>query len=75
MHDESTKWTTLTEFVKYLGREKLCEIEETPKGWFITYKPRDKEEQLRERMELEKKQKEEEEGNEDSELASHVEAK
>ncbi len=61
VHMNATKWTTLTEFVKYLGREKLCEIEETPKGWFITYKPRDKEEQLRERMEMEKKQKEEEE--------------
>ena len=61
VHMNSTKWTTLTEFVKYLGREKLCEIEETPKGWFITYKPRDKEEQLRDRMEMEKKQKEENE--------------
>lgn len=61
VHMNSTKWTTLTEFVKYLGREKLCDIEETAKGWFITYKPRDKEEQLRDRMEMEKRRKEEDE--------------
>ena len=61
VHMNATKWTTLTEFVKYLGREKMCEIEETPKGWFLTYKPRDKEEQLREQMILEKRRKEENE--------------
>ena len=32
----STKWLTLTEFVKYLGREGKCKVEETPKGWYIT---------------------------------------
>ncbi len=32
----STKWLTLTDFVKYLGREGKCKVEETPKGWFIT---------------------------------------
>jgi len=32
----STKWLTLTEFVKYLGREGKCKVEDTPKGWFIT---------------------------------------
>lgn len=32
----STKWLTLTEFVKYLGRTGLCKVEETEKGWFIT---------------------------------------
>lgn len=31
----ATKWYTLTEFVKYLGREGKCTVEETPKGWFI----------------------------------------
>ncbi|CAK8540967.1 unnamed protein product [Lathyrus sativus] len=39
----STEWATLTEFVKYLGRTGKCKVEETPKGWFITYIDRDSE--------------------------------
>ncbi|KAG0467607.1 hypothetical protein HPP92_018590 [Vanilla planifolia] len=37
IHMNSTQWATLTEFVKYLGRTGKCKVEETPKGWFITY--------------------------------------
>lgn len=37
----STKWYTLTEFVKYLGRTGQCKVEETDKGWFITLVHRD----------------------------------
>lgn len=36
IHMNATRWLTLTEFVKYLGREGKCKVEETPKGWFIT---------------------------------------
>lgn len=36
IHMNSTQWLTLTEFVKYLGREGKCKVEETEKGWFIT---------------------------------------
>jgi hypothetical protein len=36
IHMNSTCWLTLTEFVKYLGREGKCKVEETEKGWFIT---------------------------------------
>ena len=36
VHMNSTKWLTLTEFVKYLGKEGKCKVEDTPKGWFIT---------------------------------------
>jgi hypothetical protein len=39
VHMNSTKWTTLTEFIKMLGREGICEIDETPKGWFLIYRP------------------------------------
>lgn len=46
----STKWTTLTEFVKYLGRTGKCKVEETPKGWFITYNDRDSETMLKEKL-------------------------
>lgn len=46
----STQWATLTEFVKYLGREGKCKVEETPKGWFITYIDRDSETLFKEKM-------------------------
>mmetsp|Transcript_11650 Transcript_11650/g.22096 ORF Transcript_11650/g.22096 Transcript_11650/m.22096 type:complete len:399 (+) Transcript_11650:275-1471(+) len=35
-HMNSTKWTSLTEFVQHLGKEGICKVEDTPKGWFIT---------------------------------------
>ncbi|CAI5940455.1 unnamed protein product [Closterium sp. NIES-64] len=43
VHMNSTKWLTLTEFVKHLGREGLCKVEDTPKGWFISYIDREPE--------------------------------
>jgi DNA/RNA-binding protein KIN17 len=35
IHMNSTKWLSLTEFVKYLGKEGKCRVEDTPKGWYI----------------------------------------
>ncbi|GJX55406.1 KIN17-like protein [Tanacetum coccineum] len=43
VHMNSTQWATLTEFIKYLGKTGKCKVEETPKGWFITYIDRDSE--------------------------------
>lgn len=37
----STRWLTLTDFVKHLGREGHCKVDETPKGWFIALIQRD----------------------------------
>ncbi|KNC70250.1 hypothetical protein SARC_17228, partial [Sphaeroforma arctica JP610] len=34
-------WETLTEFIMHLGKEGLCVVDETPKGWYITYIDRD----------------------------------
>ncbi|KAF7144381.1 hypothetical protein RHSIM_Rhsim05G0153700 [Rhododendron simsii] len=50
VHMNSTQWATLTEFVKYLGREGKCKVEETPKGWFITYIDRDSETLFKEKL-------------------------
>lgn len=50
VHMNSTKWLSLTEFVKYLGRTGKCKVEETPKGWFITYIDRDSETLFKDRM-------------------------
>lgn len=36
-HMNATRWETLTGFVKWLGREGYCEVDPTPKGWFIRY--------------------------------------
>lgn len=33
----STKWVTLTEFVKYLGKEGIVRVDETEKGFFISW--------------------------------------
>lgn len=50
VHMNSTRWATLTEFVKYLGRAGHCKVEETPKGWFITYIDRDSETLFKDRL-------------------------
>ncbi|KAJ3108957.1 hypothetical protein HDU97_009690 [Phlyctochytrium planicorne] len=36
-HMNATRWHSLAEFVKFLGREGYCEIDETEKGWFIQW--------------------------------------
>ena len=42
-HMNATVWETLTDFVMYLGRTGKCEVDETEKGWFLTYIDRDPE--------------------------------
>lgn len=37
VHMNSTQWASLTAFVMYLGKEGKCIVEDTPKGWYITY--------------------------------------
>lgn len=37
VHMNATIWETLTDFVMYLGREGKCEVEETERGWVVTY--------------------------------------
>jgi DNA/RNA-binding protein KIN17 len=39
----STQWETLTDFVKWMGKEGHCVVDETEKGWFIQYVDRDPE--------------------------------
>jgi len=35
IHMNSTRWLTLTDFVKHLGSSRKCNIEETNTGWYI----------------------------------------
>lgn len=37
LHMNATKWLTLSDYVKYLGREGICVADETEKGWYVTY--------------------------------------
>ncbi|KAE9411250.1 hypothetical protein BT96DRAFT_961216 [Gymnopus androsaceus JB14] len=36
-HMNSTRWVTLTEFIKHLGRSGIAKVDETEKGWFIAW--------------------------------------
>jgi DNA/RNA-binding protein KIN17 len=41
IHMNATHWTTLTEFVQYLGKTGKCVVEETERGWMVSYIQRD----------------------------------
>uniref|UniRef100_A0A146L1N4 DNA/RNA-binding protein KIN17 n=1 Tax=Lygus hesperus TaxID=30085 RepID=A0A146L1N4_LYGHE len=63
LHMNATQWETLTEFVKWLGREGKCVVDETEKGWFVTYIDRDPE-TIRLQEAIAKKEKLEKDDNE-----------
>ncbi|CAL8340076.1 unnamed protein product [Arctogadus glacialis] len=56
VHMNSTQWETLTDFTKWVGKEGLAKVDETPKGWYIQYIDRDPE-TIRRQEELERKKK------------------
>ncbi|XP_058479596.1 DNA/RNA-binding protein KIN17 [Solea solea] len=58
VHMNSTQWETLTDFTKWLGREGLCKVDETPKGWYVQYIDRDPETIRRQEEEARKKKQE-----------------
>ncbi|KAG8939230.1 hypothetical protein FRC04_006807 [Tulasnella sp. 424] len=37
LHMNATRWVTLTEFVKHLGRTGVARVDDTEKGWFIAW--------------------------------------
>ena len=49
VHMNATQWLSLTEFVKYLGKEGKCRVEDTPKGWYITLIQKDPFEEIGEK--------------------------
>ncbi|CBQ70352.1 related to RTS2-Basic zinc-finger protein, involved in UV response and DNA replication [Sporisorium reilianum SRZ2] len=36
-HMNATQWTSLSEFVKHLGREGIVQAEDTDQGWYLTW--------------------------------------
>ena len=67
-HMNSTKWTSLTEFIKHLGREGIATVDETPKGWFLTYVPEDREEKMRQQSQKRKQRAQEDASARDARL-------
>lgn len=63
LHMNSTKWYSLTEFCKWLGRTGQCTVDETEKGWYITYIDRDPETLARQEK-LARKEKQEKDDEE-----------
>ncbi|KAF8886221.1 domain of Kin17 curved DNA-binding protein-domain-containing protein [Gymnopilus junonius] len=37
LHMNATRWVTLTEFVKHLGRTGVARVDETEKGWYLAW--------------------------------------
>ncbi|KAJ3219434.1 hypothetical protein HDU67_001265 [Dinochytrium kinnereticum] len=70
----ATRWHSLAEFVKMLGREGYCEIEETEKGWFLKWIDKSPEALARQAA-IEKKERSErsEEERESKLLAEQIE--
>ncbi|XP_054624842.1 DNA/RNA-binding protein KIN17 isoform X2 [Dunckerocampus dactyliophorus] len=58
IHMNATRWETLTDFTKWLGRQGLCKVDETPKGWYVQYIDRDPE-TIRRQEELARRKKHE----------------
>lgn len=56
IHMNSTKWLTLSDYVQNLGRQGICVVDQTEKGWFVTYIDRDPE-TMRRQEEIQKKNK------------------
>lgn len=65
VHMNSTRWVTLTGFVKWLGKTGKCVVDETEQGWYITYIDRDPETIMKEQKKLKKQkmEKDDEERN------------
>lgn len=65
VHMNSTRWVTLTGFVKWLGKTGKCIVDETEQGWYITYIDRDPETIMKEQKKLKKQkmEKDDEERN------------
>ncbi|NXK59722.1 KIN17 protein, partial [Sylvietta virens] len=62
IHMNATQWETLTDFTKWLGREGLCKVDETPKGWYIQYRDpetirRQQEQERRKKQDLDDEEK------------------
>ncbi|CAG2115124.1 unnamed protein product [Medioppia subpectinata] len=49
LHMNATRWVTLSGLVKWMGRKGICHVDNTEKGWFITYIDRDPEKVMKQK--------------------------
>ncbi|UJR35723.1 hypothetical protein I4U23_028473 [Adineta vaga] len=56
IHMNSTRWVALAGYVRWLGSQGLCEIEQTERGWYVTLIDKDPD-SVRREMDTERKQK------------------
>ncbi|CAF1342668.1 unnamed protein product [Adineta steineri] len=56
VHMNATRWVALAGYVRWLGSQGLCEIEETERGWYVTLIDKDAD-SVRREMDAEKKEK------------------
>ncbi|KAH8860559.1 DNA/RNA-binding protein KIN17 [Schistosoma japonicum] len=62
VHMNATRWHTLTGLCMWLGKQGICKVDETEKGWFIEYIDRDPE-KLKKQEQSERLEKTEDEIN------------
>ena len=56
IHMNATIWATLKDFCQYLGKTGKCRVEETERGWYITYINRNVESLLRQQQAQERQE-------------------
>jgi len=56
IHMNATRWVALAGYVRWLGSQGLCEIEQTEKGWYVTLIDKDPD-SVRREMDTERKEK------------------
>lgn len=61
LHMNATRWTTLSEFVKELGKAAHCRVEEREDGWWISVIDRRAAERSREAREMDERLRDDEE--------------
>ncbi|VDP93535.1 unnamed protein product [Echinostoma caproni] len=53
IHMNATRWHTLTGLCMWLGKQGICRVDETEKGWYIEYIDRDPEKMKRQERQIE----------------------
>lgn len=60
LHMNATKWTTLSEFIKELGREGYCNVQDREDGWWLSFIDRAVAERERRAREMDRRRSAEE---------------
>lgn len=50
VHMNATRWHTLTGLCMWLGKQGICKVDETEKGWYIEYIDKDPEKMMKQEV-------------------------